>query len=374
MLVALTDQNEVFQLTPSMTKTELQKIRQSIAFYCPQCKQLVQLKIGQINIPHFAHSKNNACESGFSEGESQAHLLGKHQLFTFFQQRHFHTLLEPYLPAIKQRPDLLVSKGHHRYAIEFQCSRISEEKCHDRSTGFLNVQITPIWLLKTPATFKKNGLVKLSINHFYQQFMQQQRGQSYLLTYDIESQHFYYVSNLMPIHGQQFLGDIQKIPLTQQIFPFYVPKRLTKHTYKMMLMRYQAFREQFLHSRLLLSRKGVNDLFLRSLYELRLNRNSLPIFLGVPTEGAAAIALFTVEWQTLLFYFMHSHNLTTQQLNKNALPYFFRWANIPYSELAGEAVGNYILLLKNLSVEHTYSSVSQYQLLETLYSGLVAIG
>ena len=104
MLVALTENQEIFQLTPSITETTLYELRQTTTFYCPQCKESLQLKIGRIKIPHFAHVKNSQCESLFSDGESLTHLLGKQQLFTFFQQ-YGNVQLEPYLQQLHQRPN-----------------------------------------------------------------------------------------------------------------------------------------------------------------------------------------------------------------------------------------------------------------------------
>ncbi|WP_455565417.1 competence protein CoiA family protein [Lysinibacillus irui] len=37
-------------------------------FFCPQCLEPVQLKIGHSKIPHFAHLTNNKCSQLFQKG------------------------------------------------------------------------------------------------------------------------------------------------------------------------------------------------------------------------------------------------------------------------------------------------------------------
>ena len=375
MLVALTENDELFQITPTITKIELQQLGQTTHFYCPQCKERLQLKIGQIKIPHFAHKRNSTCESTFSEGESFAHLLGKQQLQSLFLHLNMDTALEPYLPALQQRPDILVKKASRKIAIEFQCSRIALEQFTARTEGYIKHGITPVWILQTPNDrFTQRGIVKISLNHFVQQFIQYHDGQRYLLTYDVHTEQFYYVSNLCAIHGQQYFGFIQSIPLLQQAYPFYVPKLLSKPTYQMILMRYTTYRDQYVRSRSLLSRKGVGDLLLRSIYELRLRTDQLPCFIGIPMHNSETIDLLSVEWQVALFYFMHSHNLTPQTMNVQAIPYFFKWAKIAHCAQANEVVVHYIQLLNALQVQHAHSYVPQYKLFEILYSELVAIG
>ncbi|PKC53710.1 hypothetical protein RhiirA1_478716 [Rhizophagus irregularis] len=151
MLVAITDQNERFVICSSTPKAIYKKIREERTFFCPQCKQPVQFKIGSVKIPHFSHLSNNDCDLRFSEGESEAHLLGKQQLYELFQSLQLNVELESYLPFIKQRPDLLVKTSKdNTFAIEFQCSTISKEKYLYRSKGYLDNNIIPIWIPYTP--------------------------------------------------------------------------------------------------------------------------------------------------------------------------------------------------------------------------------
>lgn len=373
MLVALTEKKKLFQLTPSITETNLRQLRQTTLFYCPQCKERLQLKIGQIKIPHFAHLKNSACESSFSEGESSAHLRGKQQLFTFFHRLGLPVELEPYLKKLQQRPDLLVETRQRSTAIEFQCSRISSDKFKERTIGYLENDIVPLWILQTPHDrFKKTGVQKLSVTHFMQQFILQHKKQRYVITYDAQSEQFYYLSNLLPLNGQQYLGYIQPLPISKQVFPFYIPALLPEHAYRRMLFLYQRYKDGYIPARLLLSREGVNDLFLRSIYEMQLSKETLPCFIGIPSRDCEGFPLFSVEWQMALFYFMHCHNLLPKTMDGQAISYFFNWAKFRYNRKAEQAVWYYIQLLLKLDIQNAYSEVESSTVSQQLYEDLVA--
>ena len=374
MLVAITKQDELFYLRREMSHRDLQQIKQVNQFFCPQCKEPLLLKVGSIKIPHFAHLKHSSCESLFSEGESTAHLLGKQQLFSLFSKLQLPVILEPYLPHIQQRPDLLVTKGDKHFAIEFQCSKIPVSLFKNRTKGYFETKIQPIWILHTPnETFKLPGLKKLSINHTHAQFIQMYKNQRYLITYDVQCEMFYYVSNLIPIQGTQYFGIVQALPLLQQQFPFYIPQIMTKEIFHQLFSKLIHIRNGSLRSRLLLSRSGVKDVFLRAVYELHCTLQTLPHFIGIPIS-LSRLDIPNSEWQLLLFYFLQSHHLTPQSMHEKSIPYFLQWAELPENAQINEAVRHYLQLLKKLAIENIHSDISDEQLIEELYTKLVAFG
>ena len=373
LLVALTKEQKLFQLQREMSHDDLLQLKEMDQFFCPQCKESLLLKIGTIKIPHFAHLKNSACDSFFSEGESAAHLLGKQQLYSLFTSLQLPTVVEPYLPQIQQRPDLLVTKDNKQYAIEFQCSKITAPLFQNRTNGYQAVNINPVWLLHTPnAHFKTAGITKISINHMNAQFIQTYKKQRYLITYDVQREIFYYVSNLIPIQGLQFFSIIQELPLRQQNFPFFIPKVMSKQTFQIIYLKLLSIRNKTLHSRLLLSKKGVNDAFLRAIYEMNCTIFKLPHFIGLPVDYSEQLPIPNVEWQLLLFYFLQSHGLTPQTMQLKAVPYFLRWAKLDEGKQMKQAVINYLALLKKLSIENVHSDILEERLINLLYDELVA--
>ena len=368
MLVAINEQGEYLALTASLTEAALQQLR-NVNVYCPHCKKEMILKAGTIKIPHFAHLANTSCESLFSEGESYLHLLGKQQLFEWLQQLEEDVQLECYLPHLQQRPDLLVTK-RRQYALEFQCSRIPLDLFQFRTEGYLRAGIIPVWLLKTPTSFlQKGSILQASFSLFHQQFMQK----DYVITYAPETQQFHYFCHTIYLQGNMFLARIISLPLAAQIFPFYEPKRLTEEGLIEMLSEYTRYRLKFLHSRLFYSQKGVNDMFLRAVYELRLPREKLPLFIGVPVPHAQDMQVFSAEWQLLLFYFMYCHGLTPDGMRESTIYYFLSWANLPNSQEALLAVEAYVRILQVLSIKEVKTPCSNEQLMAAICNELIAI-
>ena len=374
MLVAMTDQNERFVLQAAMSRNLLKQLRKERLFFCPQCKSNVQLKIGSIKIPHFAHLTKNDCETQFSEGETVTHLLGKHHLYQLFQQLGYDVELESYLPTLKQRPDLLVMmKNGKCIVIEFQCSTISKEYLLSRNKGYQSENIQPIWIPSTPP--RKNlstGMLKISLSEQLQQFVQTTQNQRYLLTYNPHQQQFIYFTNLLHIKDNLYLTKVQNLPLEKQLFPFYQPKNLKRNEFLHYYKTYLVSKENFLNYRLLISKKGINDLFLRSVYELRLSLSSLPPFLGLPLKGNESLKMFAVEWQTALFYFAHVNKLEIDLLDKRAIQYFLDWAKLSNTNESIALVLDYCKLLKQIEIQHVYSSMKPVNLIDLLYTQFLA--
>ncbi|TSI04232.1 competence protein CoiA [Lysinibacillus sp. BW-2-10] len=373
MLVAYTNGNKRFVLNTTLPHTTLKQLRKTQQFYCPQCKQRLQLKVGQVKIPHFAHIANSDCEERFSEGESNAHLEGKEHLFTFFQTLNVQVQLEPYLPTIQQRPDLLIFYNNKPIAIEFQCSFLSFERLTERNRGYSSATITPIWIPVTPSKIQTNGIFKLSISKQLQQFILSTNQQQYIMTYSPNLRQFIYLSNLMYLNGNTFIAKVQAIPISKQNFPFYIPKKLSNEEFTNYLMLYNSFKHNYLKSRVLISRQGVNDLFLRSVYELRLHLQNFPIVLGVPIKGSEVVNGFTIEWQTALFYFLLVNQLNVRSLNDGMIHYFLKWAHLNETNDAFRVVKDYCDLLKKLSIQHVRQTVGKQELDNHLYSQFLAI-
>ncbi|MEO4054255.1 competence protein CoiA family protein [Solibacillus sp. CAU 1738] len=372
MLVARTMNGELLILTADLCPNELSELRKRTSFFCPQCQSKLQLKIGRVKIPHFAHLQTNFCDTTFSEGESATHLQGKQQLFTFFSKRTDAVALESYIPQLKQRPDLLVTHQNKQYAVEFQCSRIPTTQIHERSAGYKNFQITPLWLVKTPHQFRKQGISKISLNEFYQQFIAHYQNDRYLLTYNSEKRVFTYFSNLHYVQGSMWLGKVQTLPIERQQFPFFVPKRLTEKEYNLLWITYKIHRENFLKSRILLSRSGVNDVFLRGIYELRLSREALPHFIGIPILGSEAIPLFSAEWQLNLFYFLHITNMKLTQISDQVIHAFLMWNNLSETNNAQRLISRYVAFLKKIGVKYIHTEIDENSIFNQLYGEYIA--
>jgi len=119
-------------------------------YFCPGCTAQVYLRRGAVVAPHFAHNALTTCHI-FSEGETAEHIRGKQQLAAWFAAAGYTVKLEAALPALHQRPDILVQRGNQRpLALEFQCSPLSLERLAARTRGYRQNGYRVLWLLGTP--------------------------------------------------------------------------------------------------------------------------------------------------------------------------------------------------------------------------------
>ncbi|MFL2029221.1 competence protein CoiA [Loigolactobacillus zhaoyuanensis] len=127
------------------SRSQLKRLRQQ-PFYCPVCHAQVMLKIGSTIQPHFAHYSGTECTIA-AEGETAEHLAGKALLGRLCRRWRVTFAYEVYLPSIQQRPDLLISIGIRRIALEFQCSPISIDRLQERTQGYRQIGYQVIWIL-----------------------------------------------------------------------------------------------------------------------------------------------------------------------------------------------------------------------------------
>lgn len=376
ILSAMTANNELFILSASHTREKLKQLRRTHQFFCPQCKEELQLRIGEIVVPHFAHKKDSNCPQLFSDGESKEHLIGKQQLYCFFENKGLTVQLEPFIKNLSQRPDLLVTTKNEQYAIEFQCSNIPIEVVQARTKGYLNASIVPIWLLKTP-NFKQQKPTRIQlvqISPFRQQFITRhpQHG-STLLTYNPTTAKFIYFSHLLFIHGYRFIAKVQQLPIAHQYFPFLHLKEPTKEEFTHYWRFHLHIRQRFLRQRFYLSRKGVQDLLLKGCYGARMRLDQLPLFIGLPVRNAQYIDVYIAEWQATLLFFLQDCQISILQVDDEVIAIFI--LNNPdyfQDERGKDAILHYILLLKKLGVRSIHSSTKEAIILQLLHSEFLA--
>ncbi|WP_073198632.1 competence protein CoiA [Gracilibacillus kekensis] len=142
MLNAFNHNGEVVPIW-KMNRQQIQKRRKE-TFYCPSCKELVIIKAGVKNTPHFAHKAKSEC---IHSGESSYHENGKKDLYEWLKKQGYQVDLEYFLPNINQRPDLFLQIGEKQIAIEYQCASISREEVRMRTKGYQSRGIIPIWIL-----------------------------------------------------------------------------------------------------------------------------------------------------------------------------------------------------------------------------------
>ena len=139
-----------------------------------------------------------------------------------------------------------------------------------------------------------------------------------------------------------------------------------------MLMLYKKRTQSYVENKIYTTQKGVNDILLRSIYELKLNRFNMPIFLGIPTQYAMYMKMMAIEWQSALFYYCQQHQKHLVQLSVYDMKHFIKWLNLEQSNERIQAINSYVLFLKELGIGDVNNQLAEQTLFEKLYYQLVA--
>lgn len=307
LLTALLEAGERICLGDGWEKEKLLLMREKERFCCPQCSENVILKLGEKRIFHFSHIKGNTCRFEH-ENESEYHLRGKLQLYQWLKRQGLNPELEFYDTKINQRADIFFNIGDKRYALEYQCSNISESVFTKRTKGYLTVGYFPIWILGANQWNRKNSYLT-SFSEFHYLFLQKYSSNLWTIPfYCSESQKFILHHSIQPItirnaFSQQKLVNLDKMLFSQLISP-QIEGSINPNKWLKQLSH--------LKTQLIRTRESYQNPFLRTLYNNYVNLSLLPPYLGLPVSNSACIITPPLIWQTYLFIdvFMKS-NVTT---------------------------------------------------------------
>lgn len=348
ILLAKKANGMLLTITSTCSREDLRRLRSREIFRCPQCNQPVILKIGQLVTPHFAHKQNKLCTAQFSEGESEAHLQGKEQLYHFFSHHLPKVQLEPYISALAQRPDILLEIDKQKIPIEFQCSPIPISQVQARTAGYIKASMKPIWILYCPSKYHQLSVSvhRFRLTKFEQHFIIQDREQHHhLLTYNPKNRSFHYFAHLLYITGNQFIGMHRTLSSSAQSFPFVMPIQPTKKELQQYVVLYEQQRQKFLHSRIYTNQQGIRHLFLKAAYELRLHWASLPNWIGIPVEKINSFNSHPAEWQLLWLQYMHQLDRSPTDVTPFIMKKFLEKQEGNFACLL-QALTNYVLFLQ----------------------------
>lgn len=340
-------------LSRHLSLSSLRERRKTEAFFCPQCKQPVILKVGDVVIPHFAHRQHTTCRDSFSEGESPSHLLGKSQLYDWLSQHSDQVELEPYLQEIKQRPDLLVTWQGEEVPFEFQCSVIPVSKVVERNAGYSYMNMQPIWLLQTPQTYQstRETILSIRLTRFQQFFIRNiQSRLQILLTYNPDREQFHYISHFVHLQGTSYAVRHLTLPLYHQTLPFQLPTVPEEDEIKRLSVQYISARRKHLRTVIQLNFRGIHHQFLRACYEMRVQPDKLPSWIGVPTDGQEAFTVPDCEWQGQLVAAGRRTGRMPHQLDSSFFHSFLKRFGDP-DEKQLHACRSYINFLRNERID-----------------------
>ncbi|WP_353947597.1 competence protein CoiA family protein [Sporolactobacillus sp. Y61] len=306
MLVALRDNGQVLSLvSSSLSRRELMMMRDRENFSCPVCGSPVRLKLGLQKKWHFSHYAKDQCIVE-SEPESEIHLTGKSDLFKWTRDNGHQAELEYYLKEIRQRPDIFLP-GIQPEAIEYQCSSITETTLSDRTAGYRQLGIRPVWIMGGCRKKKKGSYLSLSGFEPLTMAYNRQDGHpfvsSYFVCYYFPSEKLLCFSgHIHSISKTQFISEEMYMPL-QQIRPFHLIRPvLPFHPSSFMEKWVHYKRRQRLH---VSAHTTESEMLLRVLaYQMRSNYAYFPAFVGIPHEHYVHLSSPPHLWQMWIYLIM----------------------------------------------------------------------
>ncbi|MCP3742199.1 competence protein CoiA [Rossellomorea sp. BNER] len=361
MLISRNKRGE-FIFTLHYSKAQLKKMNNESTFYCPQCTEKVILKIGTHKIPHFAHLIGSNCSS---EPETPQHIKGKILLYRALTKKYSHVELEKFFPQIRQRADVALKSKGNLYAIEYQCSGISEEELIKRTSGYERIDVHVLWLLGKKIESKfQHGNQYVLLSPLQQMFIQFSEKNGYWLPYlNSEEGVIHYYSDLIPVSNRKFKASIFSQPIPQIELPLSLPNKNNTHY---TLAEWVHDRKSWIQNKLLYN-KGIHDPFLKEVYQSNDFPTQLPLFIGLPLKHSIQYKTDCIPWQYYLWKDVLKNKKSGEVISKNEIGSAIRKRlkngkiqkrEFPLISSSQSPVSEYIRLLNRLGIveiiDHKY--------------------
>lgn len=296
MLVASTENGVRINLIGSHSIPALQQYREKHNFFCQECKEKVIMKIGKKRIPHFSHSKGSECPERY-ERESEYHISGKVLLFQWLKKKGLNPILEPYYPEISQRPDIGVHYEGVHYALEYQCSSISEELFIKRTEAYFQAGIVPIWIL-AGKSIKRIGKSKISLSGFQYLFLRQTPSGHWVIpSFCPTTKSFINIHNIQPLTVRNACAHYDVKPIFHAeadiLFDPYFKNDINIDEWKKEVRKIKNSLSQ--------NSGAIRNTFLQYLYSRSIAPAFLPPEIGLPVRHSPFIETSPIQWQSYLF-------------------------------------------------------------------------
>ncbi|WP_167578556.1 competence protein CoiA [Jeotgalibacillus proteolyticus] len=361
ILVAKTEKGKVIFLDGTHSPHVIRTRFANTSFYCPQCNEKLQLKVGSIKIPHFAHVTKSLCDS-YSEPETKEHLLAKYKLYRWLKTQGWDVSVEKPYPDLGQRSDLSTVLNGQEFAVEFQCSSLSYGQYRKRTEGYYKRNIIPLWILaasKFP-NGKSRFSHKLPLSSFHQQFIRYSSslGQYFLIFYNAEKESIILLQPIIAISKNSFLTMHSETRVFSLTFPHFPLPSISLSSIDLKIF-IQA-RKKWQENRIIYG-KGNKDFLLSEFYQNQLFIHLLPLWVGLPVRHALAIKEPVFEWQAYLYLLLIRNDRTNRAVSLKQLKDLIsrliktnkisrRLMHDTSNEGVLKAVEEYILLLKKLAI------------------------
>jgi competence protein CoiA len=296
LLTAKTKSGKKLCLGYGFKRETLLYLRSKEEFFCPICEEKVNLKLGDKRIFHFAHQREGNCRE-FYENETEYHMEGKLQLFQWLRSQKIHAELEFYDKEIQQRPDIMFVFNGQKFALEYQCSVISEQLFTMRTDKYILHGYTPLWILGGNH-FQQYHDDTVNLTNFHYLFLRKMNtGQFYIPYYFSDKKAFHHLYSIFPYSTKKALAKKSSYPLDQiKLSHLLEPKvrcQLNIKAWKEKLERYQLHWSAY--------PSPQQKCFLNELYNQRMNLFLMPPEIGLPIPYMWLIQTPSFIWQAYLY-------------------------------------------------------------------------
>ncbi|MEC3592888.1 competence protein CoiA family protein [Bacillus pumilus] len=295
MNTAIMDNGKLIRITHHLSKNRLEHVRTTCKFYCPECREEVQLKLGEQRVYHFAHKQLTTCP--LASGETAYHQAGKEAIMNWLQRLGHKPVLEKYVSKIHQRPDVAVSIGGTSYAIEYQCSNISRQELRKRTAGLREAGLFPIWVIGANRLKRKSAQLFSFSSIHWGMLRESQKGS--LIFYCPLQNRFIHLAQLLVFQPTKICAAMTVRPPTayRKLSDILSPPSSKRQVYKQWLKCIQQFRQR--PPRILSNEsKQLRDVF----YEHHQTAFPfLPTELFIPLKEAYIFTSPVYVWQGCLY-------------------------------------------------------------------------
>ncbi len=279
-----------------LTPQELQ-VPRTRAYYCPHCKEGLLIRSGPKVKPHFAHFPKSECVA--KQGESEAHEQGKWALYEWLVHCNYEAKLEYPLRGPAQRPDVFVTIGSKRIAIEYQCARISKEEIQRRTSQYKEHGIFPLWILGNHL-LKRSSPGTIHMTEFLRNFLYSFHHHYSLYFFNSKTHCLTIASNLRSVSQRKTLANLRSYSLSSIQFPqlFQIPALSSLHDLLPMW-------EKLLYKQRTAYNPHVSkevQAFRDDVYRRGVHVSLLPTLAFLPSKGELAGAGPSYVWQTKFLF------------------------------------------------------------------------
>jgi competence protein CoiA len=296
LLNAKTSSGTTFSLGNNYRKENLLSLRNKEKFYCPVCGEAVSLKLGNQRIYHFSHRSGTVCRDIF-ESETIYHMEGKLQLYQWLKGQEIPAELEYFDQTIGQRPDIMFRYAGNKYALEYQCSPITEEIFIKRTDSYYQQNYIPLWIIGSKHIKAKRSNV-YSLSNFHYFFLRETKGRHLILpSYCPEEKQFQILSSILPYSIKNTVANSLHFSIQNAgIEDILTPKWIAHSNFS----KWSNENEKSTMYWSLHPSPGQHR-FLREIYHHNLNLYLLPPEIGLPVNHSLLIQTPAIVWQTYLY-------------------------------------------------------------------------